>query len=284
MASVIGFGPALSRDMGRTSDRNRRPPARGPAMDRLIESEVIPRLLVAHSMVAPPFPVGSGDIEAAEIERFAPLAITLEAHELLAEVEHFVKRGVSVERVLVEVLAPAARYLGEEWKQDRIDFLDVTMGLWRLQEVLREIAARSPPIMRALDRPRSALFSAYPGEQHGFGTAIVDECFARAGWDTELLIEPCRSELIARVANRRFDLVGLTVSCDCHIAQLPHLLTALRNVSRNPDLCVMLGGRVLIENPGLAQEAGADGTAATAIGALEVAETMVATPMRFATV
>ena len=45
---------------------------------------------------------------------------------------------------MVDLLAPAARLLGEYWEDDRCDFVDVTMGLWRLQEVVHEIAARAP--------------------------------------------------------------------------------------------------------------------------------------------
>jgi MerR family transcriptional regulator, light-induced transcriptional regulator len=278
MASIIGFSPRMFKPT------RRRQPGRGaPTVNRLIESEVIPRLLLAHSNNITAIPIGSGEVSAAEIEHFAPLAVTLEAHELLAEVEQYLQRGLSVDRMLVELLAPAARHLGEQWKRDELDFVEVTMGLWRLQEVLREIAARAPPSVRANPRSRSVLFSPFPGDQHSFGTAIVEECFARAGWDTELLVEPTRGELIARVANHRFDLVGLTVSRDCHIAALPTLLTALRNVSRNPDLLLLLGGPVLIENPKLAPAVGADGTAATALGALDEADRLMTPPVYAAT-
>lgn len=213
-----------------------------------------------------------------EIAAFAPLAVSLEAYELLAEVDTYLVRGFSTERVFVELLAPAARYLGAEWTADRLDFLDVTMALWRLQEVLREVAARSGRnIVPSLSR--RVLFSPFPGDQHSFGAAMIDECFTRAGWNSDLLIEPTRPSLLARVAGAHYDIIGLTVSCDCHIAPLSSLIVAVRNVSRNPHLQVMLGGRVLIEDPDLAQRAGADGTAATAIDALALAERLTASSL-----
>jgi len=281
MASVIGFSAGASR---RRSANTNAQSAWGaaPAVDRLIVSEVLPRLLVAHSagprVDDPPIPQCGPD----EVERIAALALHVEAHALLSEVESFLRRGLTAEQIFVRLLAPAARHLGEQWKQDRLDFVDVTMGLWRLQEVLRELAARTPPIIHGLRDPRSALFSPFPGEQHSFGTAMIDECFARAGWKTQLMIDPGRGELLARVANQSFDLIGLTVSCDSHIGALSPLIVAVRNVSKNPDLCVMLGGRVLIENPHLADMVGADGTAATALDALDVAEQLVAIPLQAA--
>lgn len=72
-----------------------------------------------------------------------------------------------------------------------------------------------------------------------------------------------------------YDLVGLTISCDCHIAPLASTIAAMRNVSRNPRLCVMVGGRVLGLDPDLARRAGADGTARDARLALDVAADLV---------
>lgn len=217
----------------------------------------------------------------AEIDAFAPLAIRLEAHELLAEVDAFLARGISAETIFIQLLAPAARRLGEEWTADRLDFLDVTMGLWRLQEVLREVAARSSPTTDGASS-RRVLFSPMPGDQHAFGTAMIDECFTRAGWHSDLLVEPSRTSLLSNVADAEYDLVGLTVSCDCHIGQLTSLIVAIRNVSRNPNVRVMLGGRLLIENPELVRLVGADATASTAIDALDLAERLVAAPLNAA--
>ena len=213
-----------------------------------------------------------------EIAAFAPLAVAMEAHDLLAEVDTYLLRGFSAEQVFVELLAPAARHLGAEWNADRLDFLDVTMGLWRLQEVLREVAARTcPGVAPAMFR--RVLFSPFPGDQHGFGAAMIDECFSRAGWNSDLLIEPTRPSLLAKIAAADYDLVGLTVSCDCHIGQLPSLIVAVRTVSSNPYVRVLLGGQVLIEDPDLARRVGADGTAATALDALDVAERLLTVPV-----
>ena len=286
MASVIGVGP-WATGTGRTGRRKRdsgHRGARGKAhVDHVIESEVIPRLLVSHDILPHSLPPGSGAVDPIEVAAFAPLAVTLEAHELLAEVEAFARRGLSVERIFIEVLAPAARWLGDEWTEDRIDFLDVTMGLWRLQEVLREIAARYPSCGSERSTPRSALFAPFPGDQHSFGASMIDECFARAGWDTELLLSPTRATLLERVGARHFDLVGLTVSNDCHIGPLSSLVTAVRNVSRNPNISVMLGGRVLTADPGLAERVGADATAATATDALATADLLLSPSIHVAT-
>ncbi|QZH76763.1 MAG: cobalamin B12-binding protein [Erythrobacter sp.] len=241
---------------------------------------MLPRLLVAHqrdgSIVRRVRIVE--DLRAVsleEAEAFAPMALELEANELMLEVEHFLVRGITPEDVFVQLLAPAARRLGEYWEEDRCDFVDVTMGLWRLQEVMREIAQRSPATPEEFEPARSALFSPMPGEQHCFGTLMVEEVFARAGWDSEALVEPQRSELLRVISDREFELVGLTVSTDCPSGEIASLLTAIRSVSKCRSVKVIVGGRAINANPALADRAGADGTAIDANSALILADRIV---------
>jgi methanogenic corrinoid protein MtbC1 len=233
--------------------------------------------MVAHAFDARPLTAGGGSPEIAteEIEAFAPLALQVEADALLDHVERLLHRGVSVDTLLVDLLAPAARLLGEFWEDDRCDFVEVTMGLWRLQEVVHELAARLPPDHLAIAAGHRALFASMPGDQHSFGAVVVDEIFCREGWLTDRLSEADSADLLERVAQDWFDLLGLTISQDCHIAPLPSLIAALRNVSRNPRLCVMVGGRVFLNDPGLAVRVGADGTARDARLAVKVAGGLV---------
>lgn len=251
-------------------------PTSHAALSTLIEGEIIPQLLAAHGV--PGLPAGiarSARISAEDVRRFAPLALVLEADELLQHVEGLLEQGIAAESVFVDLLAPAARKLGEFWDSDTCDFVDVTIGLWRLQEVMREIAWRTPAISGSLFSARTALFSPMPGEQHGFGTLMVEEIFSRGGWQSELLVEPQRRDLLAMVGGRHFDLFGLTVSCDCHSGELTDLITAVRSVSLNPKLFVLVGGRAINADPALADLSGADGTAPDGPTALALAERLV---------
>lgn len=276
-AYLPAFGPLRRRD--RLKERQAVPAiaTRPEAVAFVIADEVIPRLLAAHRRDGVDGSSGSPDhVSAAEAEHFAPLALEFEADALLDHVEVFLQRGVSVDTVFVELLAPAARRLGVLWEDDLCDFVDVTMGLWRLQEIVRELSSRVP---EGYDDPTTApraLFSVMPGDQHGFGTVVIDDIFRRAGWTSEALTDCTTPDLLDRVARASIDLVGLTIVHDDHIARLPSLIVALRSVSRNPRLCIMIGGRVVAENPELVTSSGADGTAPDAVKALETAGRLVA--------
>lgn len=253
-------------------------PDRPDSVNAIIESEIIPRLLMAHAgSEARAKARRSRLITTDEASRFALLPLRLEAASLLEEVDIFIAKGASVEAICLDLLAPAARKLGEMWETDECDFLDVTMGLWRLQEVMREVAARSPVVLAGLSLPHTALFSPMPGDHHNFGTLMIEEVFGRGGWRSEALIKPERRELLDRLARQPFDLLGLTLARDCPSSALANLIKAVRNVSANPRIIVLVGGRMINENPGIALEVGADGTGADALAALELANSLVKT-------
>jgi MerR family transcriptional regulator, light-induced transcriptional regulator len=213
----------------------------------------------------------------ADVDAFSQLAVSGDAEALLDFIDNCLAGGNSVETLYIELLAPAARKLGEMWEADSEDFVGVTMGLWRIQEILRELTTRMPPQIQPGQGQRSALFSGMPGEQHSFGTLMVAECFQRAGWETEVLIEPSTSELTAKYANQHYDMIGLTASIDCPTEAIVGLIKTIRSVSRNSSVKIMLGGRAVNDNPDLAAACGADGTATDAKAAVLFADRLVPT-------
>lgn len=307
MATVLGIAGLRSRlDDWRASRKTSEPPRSEPAradwVDRqaksfelvsasdddrnislFLENLVIPRLIADRdkpSSGAPTTDASDGGaperpISAADVEAFAQLSLSAEATVLIDFIDRWLTNGSSVETVYVDLLAPAARRLGAYWEEDSEDFVGVTMGLWRIQEILRELTMRMPPPQRAGHGQRSALFSAMPGEQHSFGTLMIAECFERAGWNSDVLIEPTQSELTGKFAKHHYDLIGLTVSCDCPTAMLTSLITTIRSVSCNPDIRILIGGRVINERPELVGLCGADATAVDAPSAVALGDSLV---------
>jgi methanogenic corrinoid protein MtbC1 len=282
MTSMFDFvSEAASRgwDRARRAAFRPRETASPDALARLIEGDIIPRLLLNHRdnlmSMTTPINTDSADIPAAVADEFAAATLTEEVAPLLARVESLMARGASVEAIYLHLLAPAARRLGSWWDEDACDFVDVTMGLWRLQEIVTALAALIPGVAVLDSAERRALFSPAPGEQHGLGAIIVEEFFRRAGWQTWSAPALDEDELIALVAGREFDIVGLTVSVQRHAPPLERTINALRRASRNPDVRVLVGGRVFTDQPQLAEQIGADGTAADGQLAVALAEKLM---------
>ena len=247
------------------------------SLTRLIESEIIPRMMVVHAIETPAPVAVAADvmISAQEVEAFAPLAMQVEADDLIVHVEALLARGVPFESVLVDLLAPTARVLGEYWESDRCDFVDVTMGLWRLQEVVHEISGRLPTARGGENNGRRALFTALPGEQHTLGAVMIDDIFRSEGWQTDRLCDPQTAEVLSCAQESWFDIIGLTVTCECHIGALRSIIVALRKISKNPRVAILVGGRLFTADPDLALQVGADATVPDAKTAPRVASELV---------
>lgn len=250
----------------------------------MIENLVIPRLIAESGALSPapaqwegrvPMSEKLSSITDEDVAALTELSVNDGAPSLFEFVLRFLDAGHSVETIFVSLLAPAARKVGECWENDSEDFVTVTMALWRIQEVLRELAVRVPSRIAARPPVRAALFSTMPGEQHSLGTMMVAECFQRGGWMTDVLIEPERAELVGKFASCHYDLIGLTLSVDCSSAALTDLITSIRTVSRNPYVKVLIGGRTVNLQPELVAECGADGTAIDATSAVALADWLV---------
>ncbi len=295
MAMETGAGtPPLTNGGGKTirSDAIERSPLLGinpgelgsEAINGLIEQEIIPRLLMTHTAPGLRSEFFEGRrIKKSEANKFADLPLTNEADFLLAEVESLRQSGVSTESIFVDLLATSARRLGKMWEDDECDFVEVTIGLWRLQEVMRDCAMRTMATAQPGCQPFTALFSPFPGEQHNFGALMIEEIFANAGWHTEVLLEPQRHELLHIVAERVLDVVGLTISRNHPSRSITELITAIRSVSKNSDIRVLIGGRFVNGDPSIAIKTGADGTAPDARSALALAHSLVADMERVST-
>ena len=244
-------------------DRNRRGNRRERHLLTTIESEIIPRLVLSRRGAAEPAPVRQplgwmpGDGEIAE---FADLVSNQDVAAASTRIEAFRSRGITVETLYLELLAPTARYLGDLWDADIADFTSVTLGCSRLQQLLHEL---SPAFVHEIDHHehrRRVLLVPVPGEQHTFGVYMVAEFFRRAGWDVWSGSMPNR-ELAELVSGEAFTLVGFSISADDRLDALASSIRSVRRASCNRGVGVLVGGPVFVGHPELVSLVGADATA-----------------------
>lgn len=250
-------------------------------LDKLIEAEIIPRLMLTTRESGRPDTAADREgiipcsIDSGEIDAFARRAVTCDSDTLVEEVHRLLAGGVTHEDLLLKLLAPAARRLGKMWDDDSCDFADVTIGLMKLHRVLERVNAEGPSGMGAGGNSPRVLLAPAPGEQHVFGIVMVGEFFSRSGWRVRCENAPAGDDLVDTVADDHFDVVGISASADANLRQLKLTIKKLRSASKNPDLVVMVGGQVFNEDVGLARRIGADATAADGVRAVVTAERMV---------
>lgn len=243
------------------------------ALTRLVEAEILPRLMLAHRghgmTMAPPVAT------VADADSLADLLLAPGDFDLGGAVDGLLGSGLPLDRMLLEILAPAARYLGTLWEDDSCDFLAVTEGLGRLQAVTRRLCAGLE--RAAAPTGRSILLMPCPGETHVYGLFILGSFFRESGWDVTIL-GPRDDDPAKTLRGRWYDVVGLSLSCDVCAPALVDLIPTLRRASRNPSLFVMVGGPYFARSGRSASEVGADAYAPDAWSAPDLADAVLDRP------
>ncbi len=164
--------------------RNRAAKERLAHLARTIEADVIPRLVEALRTAAPAAAdavPGAPPPSQRQVSEFVTLILGHSEERLHAAVDERRRAGASVESLYLDLFTPAARLLGQMWSDDECDFASVTVGLGRLQRLLREL---SPAFGNEVEHPangRRALFAQPADEQHADRPTTRPSAHARNG-------------------------------------------------------------------------------------------------------
>ncbi|HUM13457.1 MAG TPA: cobalamin B12-binding domain-containing protein [Myxococcaceae bacterium] len=242
MTPGVSQGEDLS-DRRNTSREESRSASRNPSeVLSVIESEIIPRLRLAHRGEALSAPVCAESRHPPTEEEIAEFARIAACHDLpgaLAFIESMCRQGLSLEVLLLELVAGAARLLGEHWKQDLRTFNEVSAGLGTLQQLVHILGPSFAPALP--DRGLVVLIPA-PGEQHTLGLFVVGEFMRRAGWGVHIDPAMSQSELYTLLETRTVLMLGISLSTSALAGSVATLVDTARKASRNPRLSVVLGG------------------------------------------
>jgi len=251
---------------------------------RTIEGEIIPRLLLSvesrHLAEADDATGGEAGASAIvptqdDVFELARLAADAEVDDAWAFAEAVRARGVSTDDVLLELLGPAARHLGDLWRSDERDFTHVTVGLSRLQQMLRMYGSVLANEYGVPSIGARCLLFPTPGETHSFGLFMVEEFMRRAGWDVDGGYAMAEAEVVDAVRQNHYTLVGASLSCDIMSESLTSMLAAVRQNSCNTSVALVVGGRVFLEQPELAEQVGADVAARDARDAVAIGQKFI---------
>ena len=188
-----------------------------------------------------------------------------------AFVRALLRDGMSPGTLLEQVFAPAARILGQRWETDECSFYEVTLASGHIQRLVRAISPLFLSDRACFGTMGRMLLTCAPGEQHTLGTLIIAEHFIRDGWDVHLMTIYGSDILLDMVRKTEYDCLGVSISCTQYISGLRKDIRRVRQVSRNADIRVLVGGHLFGADPSLVQQLGADGHATDADSAVVMA-------------
>ena len=244
-------------------------------LEWIIHAEVLPRLMqshFSHDEVEKKQAQKVGATISHWLEDFVRVLLKPDADEALAFVEKMRAEGGVTHAIFLDLLAPAARRLGSLWENDDCDFMEVAVGVQRLQRILRVLSPVKADGEAGDGGGNRVLLLPAPGETHLFGIAIVAKFFLDAGWDVTQTNE---HDFLEKVSTSWFDVVGFSMSYHRNRDQLRAAVAAARRRSANPDLRVLVGGPAFLDKPDLVGGVGADAMAIDAPSAVVSAGNLI---------
>jgi MerR family transcriptional regulator, light-induced transcriptional regulator len=226
-----------------------------------IQHEIIPRLMLVHrtpTECSDPCPsIGLG-IGPADVNRFVDVLLTGTEADSVSWIENTRLQGDSIETIYLDLLAPAARHLGDMWNEDLCDFTDVTIALGQLHKLVHMLQDgfkrhQGPPLngLRVLLMPS-------PGEQHTFGLTMVTDFFQRAGWEVAGGPYAASDDPATLVKKNRYDAVGFSLGASVGLNRLKECIAAVRAAAAPWQVCIIVGGPLFMAHPEQAADVGAD--------------------------
>ena len=217
----------------------------------VIESQIIPRLLdahpSAHSLKLETEPSETVNVTAQDVLDFAKACLDVDSQAVFTQLQALQNKGVGSKAIFLEVITPAARYLGDMWSQDKMDFTLVAQGLLRMHHAMRQLGYETQDGPQTAGDVRRIMLASAPGSQHILGLAMVSEFFRAEHWQVVVEISTSENVLIHAVSHEWFDVIGLSVGLVEQLPDIPALIARLKTASRNPNAFVILGGPALLQ-------------------------------------
>jgi methanogenic corrinoid protein MtbC1 len=238
-------------------------------LSKIVETQILPRLIALHS--ASSNATNKSQIPSRhDVANLARLALDPDISLSSNFVQGLKDGGLSSESLFVNLLEPAARYLGTMWDNDECDFIEVTLAVGRLQQMLSLFNCSID--VPALTEKRRICMIGLVDEQHSFGLSMVEKFLRAGGWSVHSERGTTIEQVAPLMATEWFAVVGLSASSDRQLKTLSATIREIRMNSRNPTLGIMVGGPPFTECPELAESVGADATAVNAPAAVLLAQ------------
>jgi MerR family transcriptional regulator, light-induced transcriptional regulator len=253
--------------------------SRGASLGRSLELELIPRLLEAAQskeevaddpMATPAMSIGPADVDA-----FVKACLSQDEAQSSAHIDRLIDAGATLERICLDLLTPAARTLGVMWEEDTADFLEVTLGLGRMQRAVRDLGRRIGVHTPMSADAGQAFLCGMPDEQHSLGLAMVAEFFVADGWGVTVGPPLGIDDVEHEVSAHWYDVVGLSAALKERLPRIAEVIRKIRHASLNAEVAVLVGGQAFLDNPELVGRVGADASAPDAAQGPMVARTLV---------
>lgn len=208
-------------------------------------------------------------VDPALVRRLAQVMVAGDPAQVGATLREVRRARVTDQGLVDQYLPAAARLLGCAWADDTAPFSDVTLGVARMQALVRQFGRDWTRDLTgdwtgdwtgdAAPRGagRTVLLILPEGEQHSLGAIVLCSQLRRQGISVRLEIGTPAAALGSLVAQKHFDSAMVSIACEEQLDPCRRLVDALRAQSGG-RLHVAVGGAVLERPVDVRLRTGAD--------------------------
>ncbi|UCG39917.1 MAG: B12-binding domain-containing protein [Acidimicrobiia bacterium] len=159
-------------------------------------------------------------------------------------IEQALSAGVGPELIILEVMNPALRRIGEKWDQGEIDVYDEHLATATMRRLLGRLG---PTLNRRGNKRGRVLVAMAAGEMHDLGAEILSEILRGAHYDVLSLGANTPPQSIARAVAQLNDLDAVFIGATIDVDSLIESIAAVREV--DPTVTVLVGGGAFLSGP-----------------------------------
>lgn len=199
----------------------------------------------------------SSEVDNDVVNRLCEVSLLPDAAARIDFVKRLQSQGRSAQEITDVYIPAAARRMGARWSEDRMSFVEVTIGTARLQSLLRELGPEWRGDLMLHAQERSALMIVPMGCYHTLGAMVAMGQMRRMGLSVRLALGLDAPATVALVQSRRFDMVMLSVSSGACLDLVRSYVSGVR-CARVPPVPVVIGGSVLFDHADICRLTGTD--------------------------
>ena len=182
--------------------------------------------------------------------------------------------GVALRDVYLHVFQPAQHEIGRRWQRNEISVADEHLATAITQVIMSQLY---PLLFSGPRKSRTFVSACVGGELHEIGARMVADFFEMAGWNTYYLGANTPVEGIAKmICERNAQVAGISVTISYNLAAAEQVIHGIRKDARCSRTRIIVGGYPFRIAPDLWKTICADGYAADAQEAIELAERLMA--------
>jgi hypothetical protein len=237
-------------------------------LEDVLRQTVITRLRLAHPEVEPgarnpgdQHGGSAGQFVSGQVADFADKL----RHDSQASVDRavawLIDRNAGLETLLLDLAPQVEQRLHAANAAETGDHADVTLALWRLQELVERLSLQYQDAATAPRHERRALLATAEPASYRLCLQVAAERLNHDGWDVSCDSETTLPDLAVIAAG---DWIALVVIASerAPVDTLAGAIRTLRRASANPDLRVLVMSDALVKRPDRLVRLGADAAAA----------------------